>query len=292
MKMHLTHCNFKSRTLAVAVLAAMLSSDLYADPQQAASTAAPSNAPASVAIDASGEQKPSPEQAAADWLEKAFPEGDMPESVRMLVAIARGSQMGPGEGWFGPGQTRYDWKWLAAANGSEATHEIAEDQFRGPKDLFERLDRNRDGKVTASDLDWSDRNPYVQQFNFTSRMLRRLDREGDGRLTRDDMIAVFERAASGRDYVTATDLAEMLLAGFGSTSNPGAGPTPETLVRGLFRGEIGSLNAGPALNAPAPEFVLKTHDGKQTIRLSDLRGRADLRQFYVRAVSCDIPARR
>jgi hypothetical protein len=39
--------------------------------------------------------------AAAAFLESAY-EGDRPpEGVRMLAAILRGSQMGPGEGWFG-----------------------------------------------------------------------------------------------------------------------------------------------------------------------------------------------
>jgi thiol-disulfide isomerase/thioredoxin len=209
---------------------------------------------------------------AAEWLEKAFQGTEMPESVRMLVAIARGSNMGPGEGWFGPASARYDWKWLTAASGSEAATEIAEQQFRGSKQDFARLDRNQDGRITASDLDWSDRNPYVQQFNLIVRLFRRMNKEGDGRLTREHFVALFDQAAAGRDYMTSADLAETLLAGFGSASGPGAEPTPEMLVRGLFRGEVGSLNAGPALNSPAPDFSLKTHDGQQTIRLSDLRG--------------------
>jgi thiol-disulfide isomerase/thioredoxin len=210
--------------------------------------------------------------AAAEWLEKAFEGTEMPESARMLVAIARGSNMGPGEGWFGPASARYDWKWLAAANGSEGATEIAEQQFRGSKHDFARLDRNQDGRITASDLDWSDRNPYVQQFNLIVRLFRRMNKKGDGQLTREQFVALFDQAAAGRDYVTSADLAETLLAGFGSGAASGAEPTPEMLARGLFRGEIGSLNAGPALNAPAPDFSLKTHDGQHVIRLSDLRG--------------------
>lgn len=263
------------RIVAAVAVGAMLSNDLYADASAAAPTSAATNTPAAAAPagNRGDGTKPSPEQAAAaDWIEQAFAGGDMPESVRMLVAIARGSQMGPGEGWFGPSQTRYDWKWLAATNGSEAATEILPDQFRGPKELFSRLDRNQDGRVTASDLDWSDRNSYVQQFNLVGRLLRRINKKGDGRLTRDEFLAFFDQAAAGRDYATAVDLAEVFLAGYGSGAGSGSEPTPELLVRGLFRGEIGSLNAGPAVNAPAPDFSLKTHDGSRTIRLSDLRG--------------------
>lgn len=223
------------------------------------------------AAEARPELSPAELGALADALDKAFAGQEPTEAVRMLSAIARGSQMGPGEGWFGPGQTRYTWDWLVHANGLEQAESISPEQFRGEPGWFERLDRNRDGRLAASDLDWSDNNPYVQQFYQVNRMLRRIDREADGRLTRDDLAAFFDKAAKGRDYVTTVDLAELLLAGGGGFS-PDDAPTPEVLIRGLFRGEIGSLGEGPRLNAPAPEFALKTHDGQRTIRLGELVG--------------------
>lgn len=250
---------------------------LYAEddgaaPLAAAPSASQPSANASPGRPPETQQVPPEQAAAADWLEKAFAGQQTPESVKMLAAIARGSQMGPGEGWFGPGQTRYDWKWLAGIAGAEAATEIAPEQLRGPKEFFVRLDRNRDGRITASDLDWSDRNPYVQQYNLVSRIFRRMNKQGDGRVTREEVLAFFDQAASGREYATSAELAETLLAGFGASSGGNDGPTADTLVRGLFRGEIGSLNSGPALNAAAPDFSLKTQDGKQTIRLGDLRG--------------------
>src|SRR5947209_3678194 len=39
------------------------------------------------------------------------------EIVEMLAALAGDSQMGPGDGWFHPGQGRYGWDWLAARHG-------------------------------------------------------------------------------------------------------------------------------------------------------------------------------
>src|SRR5262245_44146797 len=67
------------------------------------------------------------------------------EIVQMLSAVVNGSQMGPGEGWFHPGQARYDWKWLAARHGVNRDGGITLKEFKGPRELFDRLDRDRDG---------------------------------------------------------------------------------------------------------------------------------------------------
>jgi peroxiredoxin len=50
-------------------------------------------------------------------------------------------------------------------------------------------------------------------------------------------------------------------------------PSPQMLVRGLFRGEVGSMHEGPKLNDPAPDFSLKVKGGKETYRLSDHFGK-------------------
>jgi hypothetical protein len=49
-------------------------------------------------------------------------------------------------------------------------------------------------------------------------------------------------------------------------------PSPAVLIRGLFAGEIGSMNEGPKLDEQAPDFALKTVDGSETIQLSKLVG--------------------
>src|SRR5262245_55779672 len=72
----------------------------------------------------------------ASWLEKAFDGGSPPEAARMLIAIARGSQMGPGDGWFGPAQTAYTWDWLAKRHDIDpAKGAISKDKFRGAPEL-------------------------------------------------------------------------------------------------------------------------------------------------------------
>jgi hypothetical protein len=56
------------------------------------------------------------------------------------------------------------------------------------------------------------------------------------------------------------------------SSGGSQGPSRLTLVKGLFRQEIGSLQPGPAVGSPAPDFTLKTVDGRQEITHSKLVG--------------------
>jgi len=206
----------------------------------------------------------------ADELEKAYPADNRPEAVRMMVAILRGSKMGPREGWFGPAQSRFDWKWLAQQHGldGEAT-ELAVEKFRGSPAQAKQLDRDGDGSITPDDLDWSDRNPWVQQAYFVSRIFRRINTKGDGRLTREELNAFFDRVSQGKDHLLVGDLREALLGGGGA----GDEPSRETLVRGLLAGEVGSIHEGPQVGQPAPDFTLQTPDGNQTHQLSKLIGR-------------------
>jgi hypothetical protein len=54
--------------------------------------------------------------------------------------------------------------------------------------------------------------------------------------------------------------------------SPGDRPSKAMLVRGLFRQEIGSLQPGPRLDETAPDFTLKTSDGRSEVTLSKAVG--------------------
>jgi thiol-disulfide isomerase/thioredoxin len=219
-----------------------------------------------------------PKQAAAlaDELDREYPAARRPEAIKMLTAILRGDTMSGAGGWFGPAQTRYTWKWLADLHGVDpAKGEITTDTFRGPEALFARLDRDGNGRIAADDFDWSDRSPYVMQTRMTTQVFRRMNAKGDGKLTKEELEAFFERAAKGKEFVTPDDLRAVLFppsAGAGGFA-PGDAPKMETLVRGLYAGEIGSIHEGPKVGAAAPDFALKTFDGKDTVRLSKLTGK-------------------
>jgi len=212
-------------------------------------------------------------KAAAKRLEVLYKGKKQPEAVREFIAIARGKGTGPPDGWFGPAQTRYNFAWLAKHCGAEPKEGIARDKFKGPAALFARLDRNKDGRITADDLDWSDRNPYVQMSGMVNFLHRQMDAKGEGKITKKDLEAFFDKAAGGKDHLTPEDLRNAVLRGFGGGMPPGDEPTPMVLLKGLFAGEIGSVKEGPKLGDDAPAFELFTPDKKKTIKLADVVGK-------------------
>jgi hypothetical protein len=197
-----------------------------------------------------------------------------PEIMQMLWAVANGSQMGPGEGWFHPGTSRYSWKWLAARYDPKKKGRITRQEFKGPGALFDRLDRNHDGVLTADDFDWSERSPFLRQNQMADMWFYRLDTNSNGRISKEEWDSFFARAAKGKKYVTPEDLrAALAPPARPSGSKGGGGPSPLILVKGLLSGELGSFHEGPGLGDPAPDFQLPTPDGKKRYRLSQFRGK-------------------
>ena len=211
---------------------------------------------------------------AAGWIEDQYPER-VPEAAKMLIAILRGSQMGPGEGWFGPSKSRYTWDWLTARSGLDKKEkEVPKEKFVGPEKLFDVLDRDGDGAITKSDLDWSGQSMYVMQSNFLNRMFRRINSGSDGRMSKEELLAYYDKLAGEKGYVSPDDFRRANLPrGGGGGFSPGDAPSVPVLVRGLFAGEIGSMAEGPRPGDVAPDFTLKSPDGSETYTLSKLIGK-------------------
>ena len=200
--------------------------------------------------------------------EKIDPE-QHPEFTAMLTTIARGGKMGARDGWFGPGQSRYDWEWLAGRFDADGDGAIRPEELTGPDGVFAALDRDRSGAIQVDDLDWSDESPFVKQQGEALRLFRRMDRGGDGHLDREDWVAFFEKAAGEADSLTP----EGLQAALNPPSPPMEWPAREVFLAGLRSGEVGSRFEGPAVGDAAPDFELMPMEGKGPVRLSDHRGR-------------------
>ncbi len=206
----------------------------------------------------------------ADLLDKQYPKPQA-ESVQMLLAILRGTISSGSDGWFRPAQTRYTWAWLTERCGVDAKSvSISEKAFNGPAAIFHALDRDGDNRLTPSDFDWSDANSYVVQANMLNRLFRRMESNGDGKLSKAEFDAVFQMVAKGKDHFTAADFRRAMIPRGPIGYSPGDAPSVPILVKGFFRGEIGSMTEGPKLGESAPDFTLKTADGKETVQLSKI----------------------
>lgn len=234
----------------------------------------PVNTPASAAALPNSPPMPGPDllKYTPEQIEAAYEGRALPEAVRMYLAIVRGGQMSANEGWFGPAQSRLSWQSLTALHGDPEVKHLTKENFVGRDDFFSALDRNHDERITPDDLDWSDQNRWVQQSAMVNRFFRRMDPSGDGRLTREEWLAYFDQLSMGEDAIGSEQLRDSWLVEAPRGFTPGDEPQKDVLIRGLMAGEIGSLQEGPALNDPAPDFELTTVDGDQVIRLSSLFG--------------------
>jgi len=203
------------------------------------------------------------------------------EIVEMVSTIlTRGSDMGPGDGWFHPAQSRYDWKWLAGRYDKNRDGKIGADEFPDEEKspaaykLFQRLDREGKGSITPADFDWSERSPYFRQLMMAGQALRTLGSDNGGKITREDWDRTFERLAKGKGFITPEDLRARMFPPPEKPLGPQpAEPTPAVLLKGLIEGDLGSPFVGPQLGQQAPAFRLKTFDGSRDIALADLRGK-------------------
>lgn len=200
----------------------------------------------------------------------------VPEALEMFWSILKqGADMGPGQAWFHPAESRYGWSWLAGKD-RDGDGRVTAQELGGPDDLFARLDRDKDGAITEEDTDWTGRAAYFRQAGMARQRFVMMDHNSNGRVSKEEWDAFFEQAAQGKDGLTAEDIAEAFYSPPPRPSGPPPAsemPTRLTLLKGLFSGEIGSPFEGPHPGDTAPDFTLTTHDNARTISLSDLRGK-------------------
>jgi hypothetical protein len=210
-------------------------------------------------------------QRIAEELARTLPEGS--EARAMYDDILKGSQLSANDGWFrlAVAQTRFDWPAVKARYDQDGDDAVSAEEFGGPAEDFARLDRDGDGKVTEADLNWKDssRGP-----DPASMLFRMADADVDGRITPEEFAKLFARLDSdSAGFMTLDDVRERFTkAQAAGSRQPSGWPDRETLLRGLKGQELGSLQPGPGLNEPAPDFTLATADGDARVTLSEVVG--------------------
>jgi thiol-disulfide isomerase/thioredoxin len=202
---------------------------------------------------------------------------DRPEWLDMYTEILIGGGTGPNDGWFrkSVGQSRFTWGAARERFDRDKNGQIARAEFPGSDADFARLDRDHDRALTRNDFDFS---AHALTPSPGSTLMYLFDRDGNGKVTREELDTFFKENDSGeQDFLSLGDFQNAFRpppapAAAASASKPRGGPSKETLVRGLFRQEIGSLQPGPSLGEKAPDFTLKTNDGSKELTLSKLVG--------------------
>ncbi|MFI5459092.1 MAG: deiodinase family protein [Isosphaerales bacterium] len=208
----------------------------------------------------------------SEALRDAWP--DRPEWLDMYTDIIQGSQLGPTDGWFrrAVAQTRFGWDAARKRFDRDGDGRISRKEFPGPDADFVRLDRDHDRALTETDFDFS---PHALTISPGAILFFRADRDSNGKVTRDELDAYFKHCDSGdQGFLSLSDLQEAFRMPATRPAPAGArsGPSKETLIRGLFGQELGSLQPGPALGELVPDFTLKTNDAKTEVTLSKLVG--------------------
>jgi hypothetical protein len=188
------------------------------------------------------------------------------EARRMYDAIMAGSTLDAGEGWFGDstGSTRFSWEAVKSQYDVNGDGEIGPYEFPGESGDFHRLDRDRSGAVTESDLLFPEhalqRTPGMMMFLLA-------DRDANGRLTREEFASLFDQFDDERWGFLSFDDVKSKFAPpkptLGATAPTNAGePSRDVLLRGLYSQEIGAKLPGPMVGDEAPHFMLNTLDGE------------------------------
>lgn len=208
-------------------------------------------------------------QRLAEELKKSLPPGS--EARAMYDDIMNGSRLGPTDGWFrlATAQTRFNWPTVCQKYDADDDGGISRNEFDGPRDDFDRLDRDGDGAIRENDLAWE---APAQDRDAAMALYRPADRNSDGRITQEEFASLFQKLdRDDAGFITLDDL-RSYLARTGTGGRGGRGPTADILLQGLVKQEIGSLQPGPNVGEMAPDFSLKTLVGDQEITLSEQVG--------------------
>ncbi|QEH36927.1 Iodothyronine deiodinase [Aquisphaera giovannonii] len=216
--------------------------------------------------------EPAEVEAVSAALRNAAAYSSQPEWLDMYRAIQEGEDLSPQFGWFrtAVSQSRYGWDATLQRYNRDADLRLSRVEFPGDDTDMARLDRDHDGFLSREDFDLA----AAPQVPSPGRaFFLKADRDGNGKVSREEFDRFFTAAdRDGLGFLSGTDLETILPASMAHGQPPDERPSRDMLLRGLFRQEFGSLQSGPNLDDRAPDFRLRTNDGKTQVSLSGMIG--------------------
>jgi hypothetical protein len=217
-----------------------------------------------------------------NWLRQGVSWTLKREYVVHLMFMASDEHLGLGRvgGWYRPSQSRYDWTWLSRQFDTNLDGSISFDKFKGPREWFESLDKDRDGQLTRDDFSWYGKDGLARAGSRVKSLFYQIDDDGNGQVTVDEWKHWFDKLSGRKQYLSQDDLLPLFLEVKKANSASGKKAPmkydPLAVAASYISGDVGSPTEGPAINDFAPDFTLSTIDGKGKLALSQHRGKKPL----------------
>ncbi|MFO0939428.1 MAG: deiodinase family protein [Pirellulales bacterium] len=240
--------------------------NVFAPPKPAPAQPAPTT-PSNSSVSLREDQLTQEAAKVVSELRRTLPEDS--EAIAMLNDILKGSTLGPEDGWFPLAQavSRFDWQYVKTRYDANSDDKIEPSEMSVSEAEFKRLDRTKDGKITESDLEFTQ---HSLMPSPGSMLYGRLDTDANGKVSREEFLKLFEKMSEGGDFAALDDFKDELpTPSMRLNSTQADNPSKSTLVIALKNQELGSLQAGPKLNEQAPDFKLSTLDSRE-VQLSSI----------------------
>lgn len=168
------------------------------------------------------------------------------------------------------GETQYNWAWLSARYDKDGDERLSRAELPASEEVFDRLDRTWDGTLSAEDFDWSADAALCQQKETAFALFKAVDASSNGRLTPEEWQGLFAEIAGDKGYLDDEDLERLI---YQPRVLKARAEERLSATRAGREYERNQRQSAPKPGEPAPDFELRSPDGKQAVRLSALHGK-------------------
>ncbi|MFO0939942.1 MAG: deiodinase family protein [Pirellulales bacterium] len=175
----------------------------------------------------------------------------------------------PVNDWIRTGKSRFNSAEVISKYDRNGDQQISVDEWPLKREIFDRIDRDWSGTLSAVDFEWSKDGVLGKQKETTFALFKSVDTDSNGRISAEEWKSLFEKGSGDLEYLNEERLEQLIY-------QPRVIKTAkeETLRKGRTEYSPTSLAAMPVPQPGqvAPDFELSSPDGSRTVRLSQFRG--------------------